>query len=408
MALQKFYEWKSKVSSVYRETKPEYDEIYSNVYFNDEHNEYPTVEYNIERFGINLFGFDGLDKITICGSKIKFLKNIPESVLGLEIEISNQISDLESIDLSNIGTNITELFINGFKDTDGEKFILDSIVNIPNSIELLKIYSVNGYDISYDYFFNLTNLQELNIEEYDAEKLVLLPSSLKKLYIESDTLFEIETLPENLMKLKIKCSKIKALDNLPSNLILLEIRDYCIENLSNIPNNLKKLSISLPNNTDSRISLDKLPEDLKYLVLGKGISCDVSNFPTGLNVFHCFGKLEGTIPKNLTILTLYQIDENIVLQLQSGSLSNLEELTIYENKDITDVLELNIKNLKKLRIVHCSYTKILTNSIIGNINLEDKYRRGTHHYYDLTFESNEQDGNQQVGNEPKYKKVKVA
>lgn len=122
MALQKFYNWKSTVSCIYRETIPEYDEIYSNVYFNDEHNDYPTVEYNIERFGINLMGFDGLDKITICGSKIKFLKNIPESVLGLEIEISNKISDLKSIDLTHICTNIIELFINGFLDSDGDKY----------------------------------------------------------------------------------------------------------------------------------------------------------------------------------------------------------------------------------------------------------------------------------------------
>lgn len=233
----------------------------------------------------------------------------------------------------------------------------ESLEYLPNNIKRIYWSSQNNiFNLPLD---NLpSQLVELNLSSLTKfnQKLIRLPSGLKKIKLCESYTHSLETLPENLEYLSIHdnynielanlpcnlktlviprwCKYNKSLDNLPLNLENLIIYGEYIPKLNNLPCGLKKLYIEscVTRNDKNNLNLEKLPDQLEVLCIS------ISNFNSSLD----------NLPSKLKKLTIISQEFN---QKIDNLPSNLEFLSL----DLSDLYNYDLlnlpENLKTLKII---------------------------------------------------------
>ncbi len=326
------------------------NDTFTRFVLNTDCNEYSTIDYNISRYGINLLTFNGIDSIKISGKYVKYLKNIPETVHTLIVDIDNYEKNMDFSFIAN--TKIINIYIND--GSDDNYYSIDKLKNIPLQIIRLSIVGLgNPNSYNFEQIFNLPNLQELYIDNCQIGEITQLPDKLKILYLSHSDLTNFSNLPESLEKLYLKyCQQDKIIIN-------------------NLPNNITDLTII---DEKDVIEIENIPESVKYFYAN--LKLDLGNLPNSIETLFVinnksFGKPNNNIKKLTIKLNKDNIDSFLI---QNAKFDNITDLClIWENHEQninsnqTSSLFLPIFNLEKLTI-HGAY---------GRFNIDKIYTFST-------------------------------
>jgi Leucine-rich repeat (LRR) protein len=159
---------------------------------------------NIDTLKLNFNKFKDLKQLSFKNNELTSTPNIllmPNNLENLDLslnyieEINNDINNLNNLKILNLSGNVIQ-----FLPTHNDGYGHDNL-NLPN----LEILMLNNCDIEYisdDYFTNLMNLKNLNI---DSNELTELPKEISNL----SKLKELSIYDNKLIKIPLSFAKIK-------------------------------------------------------------------------------------------------------------------------------------------------------------------------------------------------------